>query len=98
MPSATLVRQARWLGRPSTVTRQSKQAPMPQNGPRGAPERAWRTDTMSAAARAAAMVSPVSASISAPSKRRRTGAPAGRMFGCFRRMADGLQWPQRGTT
>ena len=38
MPSATLVRQARWLGRPSTVTRQSKQTPMPQNGPRGAPE------------------------------------------------------------
>ena len=28
--SATLVRQARWLARPSTVTRQSKQAPMPQ--------------------------------------------------------------------
>ena len=24
MPAATLVRQARWLGRPSTVTRQSK--------------------------------------------------------------------------
>ena len=47
MPAATLVRQARWLGRPSTVTRQSKQTPMPQNGPRGAPERAWRTATMS---------------------------------------------------
>jgi hypothetical protein len=27
---ATLVRQARWLGRPSIVTRQSKQTPMPQ--------------------------------------------------------------------
>ena len=40
MPAATLVRQARWLARPSTVTRQSKHAPMPQNGPRGAPDRA----------------------------------------------------------
>ena len=91
MPAWALVRQARWLGRPSTVTRQSKQTPMPQNGPRGAPERAWRTATMSAAASAAAMVSPGSASISRPSKRRRTGGPVGRMSGCFRRMAKGLQ-------
>ena len=30
MPGAILVKQARWLGRPSTVTRQSKQTPMPQ--------------------------------------------------------------------
>ena len=91
MPAATLVRQARWLGRPSTVTRQSKHTPMPQNGPRGAPERAWRTATMSDAASAAAMVSPSSASISRPSKLRRTGEPVGRMSGCFRRMAKGLQ-------
>jgi hypothetical protein len=67
MPAATSVRQARWLGRPSTVTRQSKQTPMPQNGPRGAPERACRSDTISAAASAAAIVSPGSASISRPS-------------------------------
>src|SRR5882672_5707587 len=58
---------------------------MPQNGPRGAPERAWRTATMSEAASAAAMFSPSSASISRPSKLRRTGAPAGRMSWCFRR-------------
>src|SRR5204863_7831564 len=70
---------------------------MPQNGPRRAPERAWRSDTMSAAARVAAMVSPGSASISAPSKRIWTGAPAGRMSGCFRRMANGLHWWARGT-
>ena len=88
----TLVRQARWLGRPSTVTRHSKQTPMPQNGPRGAPERAWRTATTSDAASAAAMVSPSSASISRPSKRKPTGEPVGRMSGCFRRMAKGLQW------
>ncbi len=93
-PGSTLVRQARWLGRPFTVTRQSKQTPMPQKGPRGAPERVRRTATMSAAASAAAMVSPVSASISAPSNRMRTGAPAGRVLGCFRRMAKGLQWLQ----
>ena len=37
MPSATLVMQARWPMRPSTVTTQSKQAPMPQCRPRGAP-------------------------------------------------------------
>ena len=39
-----------------------------------------------------ATVSPGSASISRPSKLMRTGGPAGRMSGCFRRMAKGLQW------
>ena len=86
MPDSTLVRQARWLGRPSTVTRQSKQTPMPQKGPRGAPERASRTATMPDAASAAAIVSPWIASISRPSKEIRMGAPVGRMSGCFRRM------------
>src|SRR5829696_8522203 len=47
---------------------------------------------MSDAASAAATVSPSSASISRPSKPNRTGEPVGRMSGCFRRMAKGLQW------
>ena len=90
-------RRAGWAGRrPSPGSRSRR--PCRRTARAARPTAPAAPTTMSAAARAAAMVSPVSASISAPSKRRRTGAPAGRMFGCFRRMADGLQWPQRGTT
>ena len=49
MPSVTLVMQARWPMRPSTVTTQSKQAPMPQYRPRGAPVAVRRNATMPAA-------------------------------------------------
>jgi hypothetical protein len=38
-PGAAGVRQARWLGRPSTVTRQSKHWPIPQSSPRVAGRR-----------------------------------------------------------
>ena len=58
MPSATLVMQARWPMRPSTVTTQSKQAPMPQCRPRGAPLAVRRNATMPAADSAAAMSRP----------------------------------------
>ena len=91
MPAATLVRQARWLGRPSTVTRQSKHTPMPQNGPRGAPERAWRTATMSDGGERRGDGLAFQRLDLAAVEAEATGEPVGRMSGCFRRMAKGLQ-------
>ena len=95
MPASTLVRQARWLGRPSTVTRQSKQTPMPQNGPRGAPERACRTATMSGGrqgggdrlARQRLDLAAVEADAD-----RRAGGPH---VGVLQAHAKGLQWSRR---
>ena len=63
--------------RPSTVTTQSKHAPMPQYSPRGAPDAVWRNATTPAADSAAAMVSPSSAAIGWPSKWMVTGRPIG---------------------
>ena len=54
---------------------------MPQNRPRGAPVAVRRKATMPAAESAAAIVSPGSASISAPSKLRQTGSAARRDVG-----------------
>src|SRR5690606_15118694 len=62
-------RQARWLGTPSMVTRQSKQAPTPQNRPRGAPlTRVVRQDRTPAAHSAAATLCPGAAVTGRPSK------------------------------
>lgn len=59
MPGFASVRQARRCGRPSTTTRQSKQTPIPQKIPRGAPDFAVRRSVlMPAASNAAAIVSP----------------------------------------
>ena len=90
MPSATLVMQARWPMRPSTVTTQSKQAPMPQCSPRGAPLAVRRNATMPAADSAAAMVSPSSAAIGLPSNAKLMGRPTGRMDRCERRIVGVL--------
>ncbi len=67
MPSRTIVMQARWPALPSMVTMQSKQAPMPQCTPRGAPSACWRTVRRPAPVRAAATVSPARAGTGSPS-------------------------------
>src|SRR5215470_6938914 len=66
--SCTVVMQACRLALPSTVTRQSKQTPMRQYGPRGAPETAVvRQATCPEASIAAATVSPCRAGVAVPS-------------------------------
>jgi hypothetical protein len=59
MPGRAGVTQSRWPVAPSTVARQSKQAPIPQKIPRGAPpRRVVRQDRMPACHSAAATVCP----------------------------------------
>jgi hypothetical protein len=54
-PGWASIRQARRLGSPLTVIKQSKQIPMPQNTPRGVPpSRVRRQDRWPAAISAAA--------------------------------------------
>src|SRR5262249_21647542 len=68
IPSRTDVMQPCRLALPSMVTRQSKQTPMRQYGPRGAPETAVvRQATCPEASIAAATVSPCRASVAVPS-------------------------------
>jgi hypothetical protein len=57
-PSRALLRQARTSRTPLTVTRQSKQTPMPQKTPRGAPDGARRHDRSPAARSRPAIVCP----------------------------------------
>src|SRR5215471_10066291 len=68
IPSRTDVMQPCRLALPSMVTRQSKQTPMRQYGPRGAPETAVvRQATCPEASIAAATVSPCRAGLAMPS-------------------------------
>ena len=73
--------QAGWSGSPSMVTKQSKQAPIPQNSPRGAPApRVTRQDRTPAAHSAAATVWPGTAVTGIPSNRiSNEGAPGRRV-------------------
>ena len=68
----TLVMQARWLSRPSTLTRHSLQTPMPQNNPRRSPRAVSRSCVTPAAHSAAASVSPIRAATGRPSTSRVT--------------------------
>ena len=86
MPSATLVMQARWPMRPSTVTTQSKQAPMPQCSPRGAPLAVRRNATMPAADSAAAIGLALQRGDWSGVEPEGDGAAAGRMVGWDRRI------------
>src|SRR5215469_16174750 len=68
IPSCTVVMQACRLASPSIFTRQSKQTPMRQYGPRGAPETAVvRQATYLEPSIAAATVSPCRAGVAVPS-------------------------------
>ena len=78
IPGSTLVRQARCPARPSTVTMQSKQAPIPHQRPRMLPSRCRRSPTSPAAASAAAIVSSASAWMRHPSKVNAIGRPGAR--------------------
>ncbi len=70
---------------------------MPQNTPRGAPDAVRRRVVMPAADRAAATVSPSTASIGWPSNVKETDRPTGRMEAWVRRMADTMPRARRGS-
>src|SRR6516165_2130542 len=82
IPSCTVVMQACRLASPSIFTRQSKQTPMRQYGPRGAPETAVvRQATCPEASIAAATVSPCRASVAVPSIKIVSGSSRSLMSG-----------------
>jgi hypothetical protein len=69
MPAATGKRHERTLATPFTVSRHSKQMPMPQSGPRGSPRRDRRVAKRPLASTAAATLEPASAAKTSPSMR-----------------------------
>src|SRR5690348_17185088 len=79
MPSLQGIWQARQCGRPSIVTRHSKQMPIPQSGPRGSPVTDRRNVEIPASAMAVETSEPAGTLIARPSTVSLTGPESGMM-------------------